>query len=194
MKRFLPLPVFALLILLIGVLMVACGDDDEGDGGGEDTAAATDGGGGATSLGAYLREVNDVQEGVSAATDDIGEDSQQAFSDPARARQAMSAAIDVAESAVTALEAIDPPEEASTAHANLIAAGENLVDVATALSAELQGMSAGAEFDAFAEEAQAEGSDLSNAIDEMVTACEALQIISEENKTSVDLACPNPDA
>jgi hypothetical protein len=82
------------LALLLGIGVVACGDDDDDDGG---AATSTGDGNGASTLGVYLRDVNEVQEGVSEATDSIGEE---VWGDPARARQSLSAAIDVAESSV----------------------------------------------------------------------------------------------
>ncbi len=188
MKRIrFPLVLFAASALLLGIGAVACGDDDDD---GNDGGTATSTGGGTTTLGAYLKDVNDVQEGVSTATDVIGEQSDTAFSDPAKARQSLSAAIDVADSAVTALKALDPPDEAKSEHEALIAAGENLVKVAQKLSDELQGMQPGAAFDTLAKDAQAPGSELSAAIDKMVSACEAMQSVSEEYKTSVSLSCP----
>jgi len=194
MKRTLfPLMLIAASALLLAMGAVACGDDDEG-GGGDGGATTEPGGGDSTVLVSYLRELNDIQEGVSDATDTVGEQSEQAFSNPTQARQSLSAAIDVADSAVTALEALDVPEEASTAHAELIAAGENLVEAATAVNDDLQGVEPGPEFDTLAEEAQAADSELSQAIDRMVQACESMQAVAEENNTNVDLACPSPDA
>ncbi len=195
MKRVLfPGLLLGVLVLLLGIGAVACGDDDDDDDGGGGAATSTQGGDGATTLGAYLREVNDIQEGVSEATDVIGEQSQEAFSDPPKARQSLSAAIDVADSAVTALKALNPPDEAISEHEALIAAGENLVAVAETLSGELQNLQPGPAFDTWAEDAQAPGSDLSNAIDEMVSACDALESVSKEFKTGVDLACPAPNS
>ena len=189
MKRFrFPLLLIAASVLLVGMAAVACGDDDDDDGD-DGGATATGDGNGSVTLGAYLKDVNDIQEGVSTATDNIGEE---VFSDPARARQALSAAIDVADSAATALQALDVPDEAVSEHERLIAAGENLVTVAESVSDEMQGMEPGAEFDAFAEDVQAPGSELSDALDEMVAACEAMEALSDEYKTGVDLACPAP--
>jgi hypothetical protein len=188
MKRILfPAILIATLALLLGIGVVACGDDDDDDDGG--TATSTAAGDGATSLGAYLREVNDIQEGVSEATDSIGEE---VWDDPPRARQALSAAIDVAESAVTALEALNPPDEAVSAHQGLISAGDNLVAVATDYYDQLQDLQAGPAFDTFAEDAQASDSELSQALDEMVTACASMEEVSTENRAGVDLACPAP--
>lgn len=188
MKRFrFPLLLIAASVLLLGMVAVACGDDDDDDGDDGGSATATGDGNGSVALGAYLKDVNDIQEDVSTATDSIGEE---AFSDPARARQALSAAIDVAESAATALGALDVAPEATSEHERLITAGENLAAVAQSVSDEMQGMEPGAEFDAFAEDVQAPGSELSDALDEMVAACEAMEALSEEYKTGVDLACP----
>jgi len=195
MKRTLfPFLLIAASVLLLAVGMAACGDDDGGGGGDGGAATTPAGGDGDTVLVSYLRELNEIQEGVSDATDTVGEQSEQAFSNPTQARQSLSAAIDVADSAVTALEALDVPEEASTAHAELIAAGENLVDAATAVNDDLQGVEPGPEFDTLAEEAQAPDSELSQAIDRMVQACESMQAVAEDNNTNVDLACPSPDA
>lgn len=191
MKRTLfPFLLIAASVLLLVVGTAACGDDDEGGGG---DGGATTAGGDGTVLVSYLRELNEIQEGVSDATDTVGEQSEQAFSNPTQARQSLSAAIDVADSAVTALEALDVPEEASAAHAELIAAGENLVDAATAVNSDLQGVEPGAEFDTLAEEAQAPDSELSQAIDRMIQACESMAALAEENNTNVDLACPAPN-
>ena len=187
MKRTRLLLLIAASALLLGIGAVACGDDDDDDGGNGGSPTS-----GSVSAGAYLREVNDIQEGVSTATDAIGEQSDQAFSDPAKARQSLSAAVDVADSAVTALKALDVPSDVSAEHARLIAAGQKLVTVATGLIAQLQGMQPGPAFDTLSANAQADDSQLSKAIDEMVNACKGLQLWSEENKTGVDLACPAP--
>lgn len=190
MKRFrFPLLLIAASALLLGIGAVACGDDDDDDGDDGGTATATGEGNGSVSIGAYLNNVNDIQEGVSTATNNIGDE---VFSDPARARQAMSAAIDVADSAATALGALDVPDEFVSEHERLIAAGENLVAVAQDVSDQMQGMTPGSEFDAFAEDVQAPGSELSDALEEMVAACDAMEALSDELKTGVDLACPAP--
>lgn len=190
MKRIpLPLLLIAASAVLMGIGAVACGgDSDDGDDSG--AATATPNGGGTAILAAYLTEVTEVQEGVSAATDTMGEE---VFSDPELARQSLSAAIDLAESSVAALEAMDPPDDAMSAHEALLAAGKNLVADIQVLFDELQGMEDGAAFDALAADTQAPGSELSKAIDELVSACEGLQALSAEFKTGVELACPAPN-
>lgn len=192
MKRIL----FPLLLIMVSALLgmgaVACGDDDDDDDDGGGAATATGNGGGATTLGVYLRELNEIQEGVTEATDAIGEQADQAFSDPARARQSLSAAIDVAESAVTSLEDLNPPDEAVSAHEALIEAGNNLATVSQDYQDQLQGMQPGPAFDTFADDALADDSELSQAIDGMIDACNAMEEVSTENNAGVDLACPAP--
>ncbi len=188
MKRILfPLLAIATSVLLLGVGAVACGDDDDDDDGG--TATTTGGAAGEMTLVDYLTEVNDIENGVTTATDAIGEQSEEAFSDPARARQALSAAADVGESAVASLQALDPPETAQDEHDALIAAGEDLVAAVNALIADLQTLQAGPAFDTFAEDAQAPDSDLSKAINAGVDACEDMQKLASDNDVE-HIECP----
>lgn len=141
-------------------------------------------------LEAYLTEVDEIQGGVTMAADSVGDQSQQAFSDPNMAFQAMSSAVDIGESAVASLQGLTPPAEAEEAHTNLIAAGEGLVAAVQGVADDVQGMEAGPEFDAYAEEAQAPDSDLSMAVNEMADACEAVQTLADDNSVAVDLECP----
>jgi hypothetical protein len=94
-------------VVLLGIGAVACGDDDDDD---DDGGPATATGSG-NELVDYLTKVNDIENSITTATNAIGEQSEEAFSDPAKARQALSAAVDAAESAVTALNALDPRKQ-----------------------------------------------------------------------------------
>jgi hypothetical protein len=168
--------------------MVACGDDDEGsDGnGGATTTAGADG---ESPLVEYLTEVNDIENSLTAGIDAVGEQSQNAFDDPARARTSLSAALDAGESAVASLDALEPPETAQDEHDALLAAGEDLVAAVNALLEELQGLQAGPEFDTFAEEAQSPDSELSQAINAGVEACEKMQKLATDNAVQ-HIECP----
>lgn len=183
MKRILfPMLLIAASVVLLGIGAVACGDDDDDD----------DDGGTATTLPivAYLTEVNDIENSITTATNAIGEQSEEAFSDPAKARQALSAAVDAAESAVTALNALDPPETAQDEHDALVAAGEDIAAAANVIIDDLQGMTAGPAFDTLAEEAQSVDSDLSKAINAGVDACEAMQELATANDVE-HIECPD---
>jgi len=186
MKLRLLLPLTVATVCTIGLGAVACGDDDEktdtGDGGG--TAGA------ALSAEAYLEEVNGIQDGVTDAADAVGARSEQSFGDPPRARAALTAAVDVGESAVSSLEAVDPPADAEEIHTELIAAGEALVTAVQSYSDRLTGVEAGAEFDEITEEAEGPESDLSQAIERMGDACRAVQTYADDNNVEVDLSCP----
>ena len=188
MKRILvPMLLIAASVVLLGIGAVACGDDDDDD---DDGGAPTATGSG-NELVDYLTEVNDIENGVTTATNAIGEQSEEAFSDPAKARQALSAAVDAAESAVTALNALDPPETAQDEHDALVAAGEDIAAAANAIIDDLQGMQAGdASFDTLAEEAQSVDSDLSKAINAGVDACEAMQELATANDVE-HIECPD---
>lgn len=192
MKRILFPALIAGLALLFGAGAVACGDDDD-DGAATD-APATDApdGDGELTLEAYLTEVNDIEDGVTIATDDIGDRSEQAFSDPPQARQSLSAAADVGESAVASLQALTPPAEAQDQHDALIAAGEDLVAAVSDLSAAAQGLQAGAAFDTFAADAQAADSELSQAINALSAACDDMQQLATDNSVDITLECPVP--
>lgn len=190
-RRLFRLAAIAACVLLPGIGAMACGDDDDdaSDGG---AATSPAGDGGAATLAPYLQDVSEIQQGVSEAADSIGGPSSNALADPPLARQSLSAAIDLAESSVTALQTLDPPNEAASEHEALIAAGESLLAVVQALLDEIQDMEAGPAFDALVEDAQAPGSDLSNAIDEVVSACESLRTLAAEFETGVELSCPAP--
>jgi hypothetical protein len=189
MKRILfPVLLIAASAVLLGIGAVACGDDDDDDDAG--TATATGSTDGESPLVDYLTEVNDIENSVTTATNAIGDQSEDAFSDPARARQALSAAIDAAEAAVASLKALEPvPETAQDEHDALVSSGEALVEVVQGLNDELQGMSAGAAFDQFADDAQAADSDLSNAINAGVDACEAMSQLATDNDVE-HIECP----
>jgi hypothetical protein len=181
MKRILfPLPLVAASVLLLTLGMVGCGDDDDGGG---------DGGGATTPAGTALTEVNDIENSFTKGIDAVGEQSQTAFDDPAKARQALSAALDAGEAAVTALDSLEPPETAQDEHDGLIGAGEDLVAAVNALLEDLQGLQAGPEFDAFAEEAQSPESELSQAINAGVDACIAMQELATANAVE-HIECP----
>ena len=121
-RKLFPMLLFAALTLLLG-LAIACGDDDDDDDDGGDASPADGGGGEELTLEAYLTEVDEIQSGVTQAADSVGDQAQQAFSDPNMAFQAMSSAVDIGESAVTSLQALTPPAEAEEAHTNLISRG-----------------------------------------------------------------------
>ena len=187
MKRILfPLLLIAASVVLLGIGAVACGDDDDDD---DDGGAATATGSG-NELVDYLTEVNDIENSITTATNAIGEQSEEAFSDPAKARQALSAAVDAAESAVTALNALEPPETAQDEHDALVAAGEDIAAAANAIIDDLQGMTAGPAFDTLAEDAQSPDSDLSKAINAGVDACEAMQELATANDVE-HIECPD---
>ena len=58
---------------------------------------------------------------------------------------------------MTSLQALTPPAEAQDAHDGLISAGEDLVSEVDTLSTDLQAIEPGAEFDQWADDAQARG-------------------------------------
>ncbi len=183
MKRILfPVLLIAASVVLLGIGAVACGDDDDDDGGATATPSKN-------AMVDYLTEVNDIENGVTTATNAIGEQSEDAFSDPARARQALSAASDVGESAVASLNALDPPPTAKDEHDALVKAGEDLVTAVKALIADLQGLQAGPAFDTFAKDAKSPNSDLSKAINSGVDACEAMQKLASDNGVE-HIECP----
>ena len=133
LRLLLPLPAVLLL-----VVAASCGDDEE-KGGRTATPGAE------ATLGEYIAQVDEIQDDLTKVVDDLG--FEQAFADPAAARSSVSGAIDLTESAVEALRALNPPSTADAAHNELIAAAENLIDVASVLNEDLQGAEAGAEFD-----------------------------------------------
>jgi ABC-type transporter Mla subunit MlaD len=190
MKLRLLLPITSGVLIAIALISGACGDDDEKDSGGDGaTDAATDGAG-ESSLGTYMAQVDEIQDGVTEATDAIGDRSEQAFGDPARARAALTAAVDVGESAVASLEDLSPPESAQAAHEELIAADENLVAEAQSFADRLSGVEAGAEFDQITAEAEAPDSELSRAIERMRQACQEMVDLAAANDLTLDLSCP----
>jgi hypothetical protein len=190
MKLRLLFPIASGLLIAIALVTGACGDDDETDTGGDGATDAPTNGAGETSLGTYMAEVDEIQDGVTETIDDIGVRSEQAFSDPARARSALSAAVDVGESAVASLQDLSPPEEAKAAHEELIAAGENLVEAVQGYADSLTGVEAGPEFDQITQEAEAPGSELSQAIERMRQACQGMVDLAAANDLTVDLSCP----
>jgi hypothetical protein len=182
-KLFPALLIAALTLLL--ALVVACGDDDDDDDDGGTEPTGSPEAGEELTLDEYLAEVNEIQEGVTQATDAVGENAQDAFSDPTAARQALTSASQIGEAAVTSLQALTPPAEAQDAHDGLISAGENLVSEVDTLSTDLQAIEPGAEFDEWAADAQAPDSELSQAINGMADACEEVAGLGD-----VDLSCP----
>ena len=182
-------PIAAGLLVAMALAAGACGDDEKDSGGNGATDAATDGAG-ESSLGTYMAEVDEIQDGVTDATDTIGSRSEQAFGDPARARSALTAAIDVGESAVSSLEDLSPPENAKAAHEELIAAGTNLVEAVQSYQDSLTGVEAGAKFDQITEEAEAPDSALSRAIERMRQACQEMVDLAAANNLTLDLSCP----
>ena len=168
---------------------MACGDDDDDD---DDGGTATDAAGEELTLEAYLTEVEDIGSGVTSATNDIGDQSQTAFSDPAQAQQSLSAAADVGDSAVASLQDLTPPAEAQAQHDALIAAAEDVSAEAAALSTEAAGLEAGPEFDTFAADAQASDSTLSQSINALSAACEDMLTLATDNSIDITLECPTP--
>jgi len=182
-------PIASGLLVAMALAAGACGDDEKDSGGNGATDAATDGAG-ESSLGTYMAEVDEIQAGVTDATDTIGARSEQAFGDPARARSALTAAIDVGESAVSSLEDLSPPENAKAAHEELIAAGTNLVEAVQSYQDSLTGVEAGPRFDQIMEEAEAPDSALSRAIERMRQACQEMVDLAAANNLTLDLSCP----
>jgi hypothetical protein len=185
MKPGLLFPLAAVILAAIAVTAGACGDDDNKD---------TGGGGTGTELTVveYLTEVNEIQDNVTEVTGDIGARSDAVFVDPAATRQAVSAAIDVAQSAVTSLEALDPSVGAEPAHARMVTAGQALVAAGEDLFDELRAVEAGPEFDALAEEVEAADSPLNTAINDMIEACELMQLFVDDAQQDFNLNCPDP--
>jgi hypothetical protein len=183
-------PIAAGLLVTIAFLVGACGDDDETDTGGDGATEAATNGAGESSLGTYMAEVDEIQDGVTEAVDAIGVQSEQAFSDPPRARSALTAAVDVGESAVSSLQDLSPPDEAQAAHDELIAAGENLVEAVQGYADSLTGVEAGPEFDEITAEAEGPDSELSRAIERMRQACQEMVDLAAANDLTVDLSCP----
>lgn len=183
-----------LLLLALGILFVvaamaaACGDDDGGGNGGGDGQGAQ------LSVEDYLREVDEIQDGVTQATDTIGARSEQAFADPTAARQALSAAVSVGEGAVTALNELDPSVGAEPAHERLTAAGEKLVTAVQGYVDRLEGVEPGPEFEEIKADAEDPDSDLSVAINEMIEACELMQLFVDDALQDFELSCPEPPA
>jgi ABC-type transporter Mla subunit MlaD len=189
MKPKLLFPIASGLLVAIAVFALACGDDDETDTGGGGATDAANGAGG-SSLATYMTEVDEIQDGVTDATDAIGARSEQSFGDPDRARSALSAAVDVGESAVASLQDLSPPDEAQAAHDELIAAGENLVEAVQGYADSLTGVEPGPEFDEITAEAESPDSELSRAIERMRQACQEMVDLAAANDLTLDLSCP----
>jgi hypothetical protein len=188
MKRTLLLPSAAAMLVAVALTAGACGDDEPDTGnGGTETAS---GSGTELSVEEYLTEVNKIQDDVTAVTGDIGARSEDIFVDPASARQAVSAANDVAQSAVTSLEALDPSVGAEGPHEQMVAAGKALVTAGEDLFDELRIVQAGPEFDAIVEEMEADDSPINTAINDMIEACEQMQLFVDDSQLTINLDCP----
>jgi len=173
----------AVILVAIALTAEACGDDDPKDTGGAGTELT---------VVEYLTEVNEIQDNVTAVTGDIGAQSDNAFIDPATARQAVSAAVDVAQSAVTSLEALDPSVGAEPAQERMLAAGKALVAAGEDLFDQLRIVEAGPEFDAIVEEVEAADSPINTAINDMIEACELMQLFVDDAQQDFNLNCPDP--
>jgi len=184
MKPRLLFPLAAVTLAAIALTAGACGDDDKKDTGG----GATDGT--ELTVAEYLAEVNKIQDNVTEVTGGI--ESDETFIDPAKARAAVSAAVDVAQSAVTSLEALDPSVGAEPANERMIAAGKALVAAGEDLFDELRIVKAGPEFDRIAEEAQAADSPINKAINDTIEACELMQLFVDDAQQDFNLSCPDP--
>jgi len=175
----------AVILVAIALTAGACGDDDPKDTGGAGTGTEL-------TVVEYLTEVNEIQDNVTNVTGDIGARSDNAFIDPAAARQAVSAAVDVAQSAVTSLEALDPSVGAEPAQARMVEAGKALVAAGEDLFDEIRVVEAGPEFDAIVEEAEAADSPINTAINDMIEACELMQLFVDDAQQDFNLNCPDP--
>lgn len=176
------------MLVAVALTAGACGDDEPDTGnGGTETAS---GSGTELSVEEYLTEVNKIQDDVTAVTGDIGARSEDIFVDPASARQAVSAANDVAQSAVTSLEALDPSVGAEGPHEQMVAAGKALVTAGEDLFDELRIVQAGPEFDAIVEEMEADDSPINTAINDMIEACEQMQLFVDDSQLTINLDCP----
>jgi hypothetical protein len=186
MKPGLLLPLAAVTLAAIALTAGECGDDDNKDTGGGATSGTE------LTVVEYLTEVNEIQDNVTEVTGDIGARSDDIFVDPAAARQSVSAAVDVAQSAVTSLEALDPSVGAEPAHARMVAAGQALVAAGEDLFDELRVVEAGPEFDAIVEEVEAPDSPINTAINDMIEACELMQLFVDDAQQDFNLNCPEP--
>jgi hypothetical protein len=171
----------AMLVLMLGVAAAACGDDDDGSGGetpGPDAEA-------------YYSDVDRIQNSLTEQLDAIGEQSEQAYGDPDTARSSLSAAKAAGESALEDLSALEEPSVAATAHANLIAASEEMVAAVDGMIADLQGVEEGPEFDDFINSVLQTDSAYTLAAETMRDACAGMQDAYDNSRLQeIVFQCP----
>jgi len=175
----------AMLVLMLGVAFPSCGDDDDEDGNGAPT------GDGEPDAEAYYQDVDRIQNSLTEQLDAIGEQSEEAFGDPDKARNSLSAAKSAGESALEDLSALEAPSVAATAHANLVTASEEMVAAVEGMIADLQGVEEGPEFDDFINGVLQTDSAYTLAAETMRDACAGMQDAYDNSRLQeIVFQCP----
>ena len=166
------------LALALGVAAAACGDDD------------TNGGANAPDAEAYYSDVDRIQNALTEQVDAIGEQSEEAFGDPDKARNSLSAAKSAGESALEDLNALEAPAVAATAHSSLVGASEEMVAAVEGMIADLQGVDAGPDFDDFINSVLQTDTAYTLAAETMREACADMQDAADNSRVDIVFQCP----
>ena len=169
-------------LLFMGI--AACDDDDDSGSDATATPAANE------DLSLYFGDLASIQEDLNAGIQTIDGQADAAFVDPAAARQTLNAVSVAGQAALTDLNELDVPTEASDAHAALEDAGETYLSAVDSLADDLQNVEAGDEFTAFLDAINAPGSEYELAKADLQTACADIQTVADDNDVDVTIKCP----
>jgi len=172
----------AIVLLMLGVAAAACGDDDKETDVDQGTPGADAEG--------YYSDVDRIQNSLTERLDAISDQSEQAFGDPDSARNSLSAAKNAGETALEDLDALEAPSVAAAAHAGMVSASEEMVASVDGMIADLQGVEAGPDFDAFVNSIIQSDSAYTLAVESMRRACSDMQAAADNSRVDVVYQCP----
>jgi len=165
------------LIIVAGfaLLIAACGDDD--------------GGSDATSLEEYFSDVEAILQESNDRFAELGSDGLTAedIQDPADAVALYEEARDIVGDSLDSLRELDPPEEASREHEELVVAANNYVHELDAFIAQLEAAQTADDVQALF--ANIPGSPLDEAANRLDTSCLQLQDVATARRIDADLGC-----